>query len=183
MWQDTPNKIFLTKGIGRHRERLVAFEEALRDAGIAKYNIVRVSSIFPPHCKVISREEGQELMNPGQILFCVLSKNETNENQRLIASSIGLSIPTDPTSCGYLSERESYGEDGQVAGDHAEDLAAYMLATISGLDYDSGADWDEKRELWRISGKIVHTQNVTQTAVGQAGLWTVTVAAAVMLHS
>jgi arginine decarboxylase len=182
MWSRPPSKVFLTKGVGMHRERLVAFEEALRDAGIAQYNIVKVSSIFPPGCEIVSREEGLSLLKPGQIVFCVLSRNETNENHRLIASSIGLSVPKDPTICGYLSEHESFGEDETVAGDYAEDLAASMLATILGLDYDSGASWDEKREIWRISGKIVHTQNITQTAVGKGGMWTVTVAAAVFIH-
>lgn len=46
-------KIFLTKGVGKHRERLSSFELALRNAGIAACNIVRVSSIFPPSCKLI----------------------------------------------------------------------------------------------------------------------------------
>jgi arginine decarboxylase len=174
--------MFFTKGVGRHRERLVAFEEALRCANIAKYNLVSVSSIFPPGCQIISAEEADGLLNPGQIVFTVLSRNETNENHRLIASSVGVSLPTDPTNCGYLSEHESFGETDEVAGEYAEDLAASMLATIQGLDFDSGATWDEKREIWRISGKIVKTMNVTQTAIGQAGLWTVTVAAAVFVH-
>jgi arginine decarboxylase len=182
MWRVPPSRIFVTKGVGRHRERLVAFEEALRAAGIAQFNLVSVSSIFPPGCKVVDAEEGRHQLNPGQIVFCVLSRNETNENHRLIASSIGLSLPTDPAQCGYLSEHESFGETEEVAGEYAEDLAASMLATIQGLDFDSGANWDEKREIWRISGKIVETMNVTQTAIGQAGMWTVTIAAAVFVH-
>ncbi len=177
-----PNKLFLTKGVGVHRERLVAFEEALRHAGIAQYNIVRVSSILPPGCQILPREEGLKLLKPGQILFTVLSRHETNENHRLIASSVGLSVPKDPAYCGYLSEHESFGEDETVAGDYAEDLAACMLATISGLDYDAGANWDETRKLWKISDKIVQTMNITQTAIGQGGLWTVTIAAAVLIH-
>jgi arginine decarboxylase len=68
-----------------------------------------------------------------------------------------------------------------VAGDYAEDLAAEMLATILGLDFDPDQAWDEKRELWRLSGQIVRTSNVTQTAVGDKnGLWTTVIAAAVI---
>src|SRR5438874_11628320 len=48
-------KIFLTKGVGKHRERLSSFELDLRNAGIAACNHVRVSSLFPPICKLISR--------------------------------------------------------------------------------------------------------------------------------
>jgi arginine decarboxylase len=177
-----PSKMFLTKGVGVHKERLAAFEEALRDAGIAPFNIVKVSSILPPGCELIPREEGLRLLQPGQILFCVLSRNETDENHRLIASSIGLSKPAEPSSYGYLSEHESYGEPENVAGDYAEDLAASMLATILGVEFNPESSWDEKREIWRISGKIVETRNITQTAVGKAHFWTVTVAAAVLLH-
>src|SRR5271168_3346492 len=42
-----PSRMFFTKGVGKHRERLTSFELALRDAGIAAQNLVRVSSIFP----------------------------------------------------------------------------------------------------------------------------------------
>ena len=43
-----PKRLFFTKGVGKHKERLTSFELALRDAGIAAQNLVRVSSIFPP---------------------------------------------------------------------------------------------------------------------------------------
>ena len=54
----TPSKIFLTKGVGKHREKLASFEMALRHAGVARFNLVRVTSILPGNCKLISREEG-----------------------------------------------------------------------------------------------------------------------------
>jgi len=73
-----PKKIFLTKGVGKHREKLSSFEMALRSAGIAQFNLVRVSSIFPPHCKLISPPEGQKLLKSGQVLHVVMSENATN---------------------------------------------------------------------------------------------------------
>ena len=45
--------VFLTKGVGKHREKLNSFELSLRSAGIAEFNLVRVKSIFPPNCKLI----------------------------------------------------------------------------------------------------------------------------------
>lgn len=48
-----PKKVFLTKGVGKHKEQLSSFELALRNAKIANFNLVRVSSIFPPGCKLI----------------------------------------------------------------------------------------------------------------------------------
>jgi arginine decarboxylase len=178
----TPTKVFLTSGVGRHREHLVSFEEALRNAEIACYNLVTVSSIFPPHCKVISKREGISILKPGQIVYTVLSRADTDEYCRLIAASVGLAIPADKNLYGYLSEHHAHGQTDEQAGEYAEDLAASMLATILGLDYEQDASWDERREIWRISGKIVRTRNITKSAVGgKNGVWTSVVSAAVFI--
>src|SRR6266446_4598840 len=80
-----PTKAFLTKGVGRHKEKLTSFEMALRDAHLANFNLVRVSSIFPPHCELVDREEGLSLMKPGQVVFAVIAESATNEPSRLVA--------------------------------------------------------------------------------------------------
>ena len=72
-------KLFLTRGKGVHEDRLTSFEYALRDAGIAGTNLVLISSIFPPNAKLVSRKEGLKQIKPGQILFTIYSKNQTNE--------------------------------------------------------------------------------------------------------
>jgi len=175
-----PKRIFLTKGVGKHREKLSSFEMALRSAGIAQFNLVRVSSIFPPHCKLITRQAGEKLLKPGQILYVVMSENATNEPHRLVAASVGVAIPKDRSQYGYLSEHHSFGQTDKHAGDYAEDLAATMLATVLGVDFDPNTSYDERKDLWRVSDKIVITRNVTQSAIGDRdGLWTSVVAAAV----
>ncbi len=176
------NKIFLTKGVGKHRERLSSLELALRSAGIASYNLVRVSSIFPPHCKLIPRTEGLKLLKPGQVAFVVLSENSTREPHRLIAASIGLALPADKSMYGYLSEHHSFGETEDRAGEYAEELAAEMLATTLDVEFDADLNWDEKKEIYRISNKIVRTMNLTQSAVGdKRGLWTTVLASAILI--
>jgi len=90
-----PKRIFFTKGVGKHRERLTSFELALRDAGIAAQNLVRVSSIFPPNCKLVARKEGVKYLHPGEVVFAVVAENSTREAHRLLASSIGVAIPAD----------------------------------------------------------------------------------------
>jgi len=175
-------QMFLTKGVGRHRERLSSFELALRNAGIAHFNLVTVSSIFPPHCKLISRAAGLKKMTPGQIAFVVMSRNDTNEPSRLISAAVGVAMPTDPTTVGYLTEHHDYGMTERRAGEYSEDLAAQMLGTSLGLEIDLDKSWDEKKEQWRISGKIYKTRNVTQSATGDKnGLWTSVVSAAVLI--
>ncbi len=177
-----PKQIFLTRGRGYHKEKLASFELALRAAGIAEQNLVYVSSIFPPNCQLISRRAAQKKLVPGQILFCVMARNATNEPNRLISSSIGLAVPADKSMYGYLSEHEGFGQNARVSGDYAEDLAAEMLATTLGIDFDLDQSWDEKKQVFRMSGKIVRTDNITQTAVGpKDGRWVTTVAAAVMI--
>jgi len=174
--------IFLTKGVGKHREKLTSFELALRDARIAEFNLVRVSSIFPPGCKVISIQEGLTNLRPGQVVYAVMYDNATNEPHRLLATSVGLAIPADRNQYGYLSEHKSFGQTDEKAGDYAEDLAATMLATILGVEFDPNVSYDERKDVWRMSDKIVTTRNVTQSAIGDRdGLWTTVVAAAVFV--
>jgi len=177
-----PKELFLTKGVGKHKERLTSFELALRDAGVAAFNVVRVSSILPPGCKIISRKQGLRKLEPGQIVFCVMSEAATNEPNRLMAAAVGVAMPRDSSQYGYLSEHHSYGQTERVAGDYSEDLAAEMLATTLGVDFNPSQSWDEKRELWEISEQIVRTRNITQSAIGgKDGSWRTVVALAVFI--
>lgn len=131
---------------------------------------------------MISRNAGLKTLLPGEITFVVMSKNSTNEPNRLIAATVGVAIPADKDAYGYLSEHHSFGETENKAGDYAEDLAATMLATVLGVDFDPDISWDARKEIWKISGKIVRTRNITQSAIGDKnGLWTTVVAASVLL--
>src|SRR3989338_2814790 len=178
-----PKKIFLTKGVGVHKEKLSSFELALRNAGIAPFNIVRVSSIYTPYCKLISKEAGLKYLTPGQILFTVVAEAATNEPNRLIAASVGMALPKRPEQYGYLSEAHTYGWTEKKTGEYAEDLAATMLATILGVKFDPDESYDKKKEIWKISNQIVKTMAVTQSAVGdKEGKWTTVISAAVLIH-
>ena len=176
-----PAKVFLTKGVGRHRYQLKSFEEALRQAGVAQQNLVQVSSILPPKCKIITRENGLKSLVPGQISYCVMAKSDTNEHGRLIASSIGIAVPKDRNKWGYISEVHGHGMNKPEAADMAEDLAADMLGTTLGLEVDTDKAWSEKEQVYKASGLIIRTSNITQTVRGQKELWTTTVAIAMLL--
>ena len=178
-----PQKVFFTKGVGIHKERLASFELALRAAGVAHCNLVLVSSIYPPGCKTIPKEEGLKLLRPGEIVFAVYDRESNNEPNRLVAASVGLAIPADSSMHGYLSEHHSFGETDEKAGEYAEDLAASMLATTLGIEFNPELDWDEREQIFKMSGKIVRTTNITQSAVGNKdGLWTTVFAAAVFIN-
>ncbi|MDP2925791.1 MAG: arginine decarboxylase, pyruvoyl-dependent [Nanoarchaeota archaeon] len=179
-----PNKLFFTKGVGVHKDRLASFELALRDAGIEKCNLVYVSSILPPNCKIVPKEEGLKFLSPGQITFCVMARMDTNEPNRLVASSIGVAVPKENDKhYGYLSEHHSYGETAKKVGDYAEDLAATMLATTLGIEFDSNTAWEEREQVYKASGQIFKTTSITQSYEGHKdGLWTTVIAAAVLLE-
>lgn len=177
-----PTQMFLTRGVGVHKEKLTSFEEALRSAGIAYCNLVTVSSIFPPDCKIIPRKRGEQLLNPGEITFCVMARSETNERNRLISASIGLAIPSGrKVNYGYLSEHHAYGETDEEAGEYTEDLAAQMLATTLGIKFDPNVAWKEREQVFKMGRDIVRTQNITQSAIGKPNLWTTVVACAVFI--
>ena len=178
-----PKKLFFTKGVGRHKHELQSFELALRNAGIEKCNLVSVSSIVPRNCKIMTREKGVQLLKPGEITYCVMSRNKTNEPNRLVGSAIGVAVPKEKNSYGYISEHHGFGEKAQKAGDYAEDLAATMLATTLGLDFDIEKAWDERKQEYKMSGRFVRTQSIVQTAKGDKnGLWTTVIAAAVFIE-
>ena len=177
-----PNRVFFTKGVGVHKEKLQSFELALRMAGIEKCNLVKVSSIFPPMCKIVPRSKGLTYLKPGQIVYCVLGQIATNEPYRMMSVAIGLAIPSNRVHYGYISEHEEFGIAAKETSDYVEDLAATMLATTLGVDFDPNESYDERREIYRMSGKIVETRSTTQTARGDSeGRWTTAVAAAVFL--
>jgi len=177
-----PKKVFLTKGLGKHKEKLASYEDALRKAGIAPYNLVNVSSIFPPGADLISKEEGLKLLSPGQVVFVVMSENQTNEAKRVISSSVGLAIPKDRSTFGYLSEHHSFGEDEKESGDYAEFLAAHMLATTMGLEFvPPNTSWKEEKDYFKIKDKILYTTSITQNGIGEKNTWVTTIAAAVFI--
>ena len=177
-----PRLVFFTKGAGKHKDKLQSFELALRVAGIEKCNLVRVSSIFPPNCKIVTKEQGVPMLKAGQVVFCVMSENSTNEPNRMITASVCMAVPSEQEHYGYLSEHHAYGETEEKSGDYAEDLAATMLASTLGIEFDPAKNYDERKETYRMSGKIVKTRNITQAARGDKnGLWTTVVAAAVFI--
>jgi arginine decarboxylase len=175
-----PTRVFLTRGSGVHGDRLTSFEFALRDADIEQQNLVSVSSIMPPRCQLIEREEGVATLRPGEITFCVMARTETDEAGRRVTASIGLARPANPDMYGYIAEHHGYGMTESQSGDYAEDLAATMLASTLGIDFDSNAAWDERKQIYQHSHLIIDSMSITAAAEGDArGLWTTVVAAAV----
>ncbi|MFH0983122.1 MAG: arginine decarboxylase, pyruvoyl-dependent [Planctomycetota bacterium] len=177
-----PTEMFFTNGVGKHRHNLQSFEAALRDAGIARFNLVRVSSIYPPRCKILSKSKGLAKLQPGQIVYVVMAEERTNEPNRLACAGVGLAVPASKDQYGYIAEHHGFGLTQRKCADLVEDMAASMLATTLGIDLDPDTAYDERREIYRSKGLVVRTRATMQTAEGDKnGLWTTVVAAAVFL--
>lgn len=177
-----PKKAFFVSGLGIHKHKLASFEDALRNAGIAPYNLVHVSSILPPRCEIIEAEEGLKYFKHGQIVFCVMSRIDTCEPSRLIAAAVGLAVPNKKNRYGYISEHHSYGQTAEEAGEYAEDLAATMLATTLGIDFDPDEAWNARKDIYEASGQIIRTQAVSVAAEGdERGLWTTALASVIFV--
>lgn len=177
-----PKEVFFTKGVGRHEKQLQSFELALRQADIEQCNIVRVSSILPPHCKIIPRRHGINKLKTGAITFMVLAQASTDEPSRLVGAGIGIAQPATRDQYGYISEHHCYGMTEERLSDYVEDMAATMLATTLGIEFDPAVAYDERKMIYKMSGKIIRTSACVQTAEGDKnGIWTTVVSAAVML--
>ena len=175
-----PKKIFFTRGIGRGETQLQSFENALRDADIAPYNLVSVSSILPPYAEIVDKSEGIKLLSYGQILFTVLARNSSNELNRMISSAIGVAVPSDRSKWGYLSEHHSFGQTENDSGYFAEKLAAEMLASTMGLD--DSLKWDDNKKEYVLGDKILTTKNIAATTVVlKPDEWATVIAAAVLV--
>ncbi len=179
-----PKRVFLTRGVGVRRQQLSAFEYALRDADIEQQNLVSVSSILPPQCELIPRSAGIEALSPGEITFCVMARAETNEPGRWINAGIGLARPTNSAHYGYVSEHHGFGMSEAETGEYVEDLAATMLASTLGVEFNSDAAWDERKRVYELSNLIVDTHSIAAATTGAPrGDWTCVVAVAVFLFT
>jgi arginine decarboxylase len=91
-------------------------------------------------------------------------------------------VPASGEHYGYLSELHGHGMGRKKAADLVEDMAASMLATIQGIEFDPDTAYDERKEIYRMSGKIIRSQAEVKVAeVNEDGQWTTVVAAAVFI--
>ncbi len=157
-----------------HRDKLESEDLALRNAGVSHLNLRLVSGVYPPGCRRITRpEEGPKSIPAGAEVASLYIQESTNEPNRLVVAALGVAIPADQDQHGIMFVYRAFGETDEKAGEYVEDRAATRLADSLGIEFDPDTAWDEKEQLFKMSGKIVRTFNVTQSAVGNKdGLWT-----------
>ncbi|MCU0287884.1 MAG: arginine decarboxylase, pyruvoyl-dependent, partial [Acidobacteria bacterium] len=149
-----PRFIFFVKGKGTHPVELISFNLALRDAGIENYNLVPVSSICPPGCRIISPIEGIKLLSPGEIVFCVLARQQTNIPGQTFGAAIGAAIPPGNQHCGYIGEYCTNDKEEGEMGEIVQRTAAQMLAGKLNLPINNEIHWEEQKQFYLTTGKI-----------------------------
>jgi arginine decarboxylase len=79
-----------------------------------------------------------------------------------------------------MAPQVGFGKTEFESGDYAEDLAATMLASTLGIDFDPNGAWNERRRVYETSGHVIDSTSITAAAEGNInGLWTCAVAVAV----
>jgi len=177
-----PRSIFFVKGVGVHPIKIVSFDYALRNAGIETFNLVPVSSVFPPGCKIVSPEEGLKQLSPGEVVFCVMARNQTDVPGRKLGASVGVALPSDKEKYGYLGEYWTFDDDVRQIAEKSQNIAATMLASKLGLDIKESHQHLNPKEFYLSTGKISNVFDITQVAEGDInGAWTTTIAVAVFV--
>jgi len=148
---------------------------ALRDAHLANFNLVRVSSIFPPHCELVDREEGLSLMQPGQVVFAVIAESSTNEPSRLVAASIGVAMPAIRPITATSPSTIAMARNEVTAGNMPKTWPPPCSPTCWACRSSPARPGTSAGAVAPV-GRIVRTMNVTSTAeCGEDGRWTTVV--------
>ncbi len=120
MWE-VPKEASLVAADADGPFELVAFDNALRKAGIAELNLGPVSSIWPIGCMIIKLPR----IEPGTIAPIVISKICSSTPGQKIAAAVGIAISE--TSHGMISEYHDIGITQKMAAQTAEDMVKYMM--------------------------------------------------------
>jgi arginine decarboxylase len=179
-----PTKFFLTKGVGVHEKSLRAFENALRAAGINQCNLVKVSSIIAPGCKLVSREEGMKQIKPGQVTFAVMATSETNEPGQCVVAGIGMAQPKDETLYGYLTEvEEAIGRTDQDVEQDVVEMALENLVSEWNPKFEGENAYRKGQKNYHLEGRDIRVESIVQSAEGaEKNQYTCVIVAAVFVY-
>lgn len=122
-------KIHLTTGIGTGPTSLAAFDAALNDAGIANYNLIRLSSVIPPATEIIVHEDDPipaDIMpgNWGDRLYVVMAEERVHIPNEEAWAGIGW-VQEKESGKGLFVEHEGNSEKS-VRRDIQQSLEALM---------------------------------------------------------
>ena len=166
-----PTRVFFTSGVGFHKTQRVAMQHAMREAGLADCNLVKISSVIPPACQVVTRERGLRMLEAGAIAHAVIAQGVTKEPHQRVSVALCWGQPDREDLPGYITEieeEEANGKSEQTAIDEAGEALTAMLAEKIGAKVDAPKVWGQRgreRRL-RIGGVNVRVGSIAESAVG-----------------
>lgn len=121
-------KIHLATGIGSGPTTLSAFDAALNDAGIANYNLLRLSSVIPPDTEIVKHQNGIDpSVMPGgwgDRLYVVMAEQRVQKPNVEAWAGIGW-VQEKESGKGLFVEHEGTSEQA-VRSDIKQSLTALM---------------------------------------------------------
>lgn len=99
------SKYFLGSGATDAPTPLNAFDHALLDAGVGDCNLIRLSSILPPGCQRVERQQ----LPYGALVPVAYADMTSSEVGAWISAAVSVAIPADPTLPGLIMEHHGFG--------------------------------------------------------------------------
>ncbi|HVA10934.1 MAG TPA: pyruvoyl-dependent arginine decarboxylase [Candidatus Dormibacteraeota bacterium] len=121
-------KIHLASGVGTGPTKLSAFDSALNNAGVANYNLIRLSSIVPPETEVICHDKtipaGSMPGKWGDRLYVVMAEKRVDRPNAEAWAGIGW-VQDKKTGKGLFVEHDGQSRKA-VQRDITQSLEALM---------------------------------------------------------
>jgi len=136
MARNQEKTINITSGTGEGQTKLSAFDAALWDAGIANFNLIKLSSIIPSGVKVKVRHlknNGQDSF--GDKLYVVLSEKRESERGREAWAGIGWVQAKDGSGLFVEHEGSQQAEVMRLIKETLNDMVRYRKEKFGEIHY------------------------------------------------
>ncbi|MFL5560997.1 MAG: pyruvoyl-dependent arginine decarboxylase [Gemmatimonadaceae bacterium] len=166
-----PSRVFFVSGVGVHAQERVAFQHAMRAAGVADSNLVKVSSVIAPGCQIIPAAEGRSLLRPGNIVHAVVGTAKTDEPHQRVTTALAWAKPARRGVPGYIAEIEEDMAKGKSEKSAMEQVAAEVLEILAmrlRVKVDAERLWSRRgrSRTVRMGGTDVQVGALCASAVG-----------------
>lgn len=106
----TPTHYFLVSGDSEGFTLLNAFDGALLRAGIGDTNLVKMSSIVPPHCQLMPPVR----LPAGALVPTAYASITSDVPGEIIASAVAVALPENPDYPGLIMEYSARGPKAEI---------------------------------------------------------------------
>lgn len=105
-----PRNFFIVSGTGQGYTPLNAFDAALGASGIGDLNLVKVSSIVPPHCTQVE----PRAIAPGTLIATAYAAKTSTLHGEVIAAGVAVGLPEDKERAGVIMEYSALGHREEI---------------------------------------------------------------------